>query len=557
MNMMPDWVPLSGAAGVEWLAFINKPNITNSNAYLIRTAGEVILIDVGSDPRQADAINAALRGCAGSGRKLIVLISHCHFDHIGAIDKLDFPSDMEAIIAIEASGANAIEGYDREQTLAYLYPPVPLPRARFGARLFGDTDLPFQASTDELQLGPDLSLPRVSIPLAGGLVLEVLHTPGHSPCSLSLRLGSLLFVADIAAGATPGLVGLAGWNQPALVRSLAALERLLEVDGGIVICSAGHGRLMDPAAMVKALNTARCSAEGLQGVCEKNDARITALKAFALEVLSEGKQLFAALVGQVFATHHWLTQLGDEEEAERLLKVLDSDEIEAALADMEAFFDRFNANTDPDLGLVLKASATMQALGQRLREPANLDLIRPTMLRRAISLLDIFLETVRGLDLSIDAAPAEIPVLLAEVVSELDAWSNFDASAAFDAVEDGESFHRFMLARLAAVSAPQKMSLDIQPGIPAAAIHGERFKDVVITLLETLSGGGQRQLDVSVLGAGGTVLVRFRGTPALQASELPDLRRKILERLLGAGVSIEFAAGAVEIKVPALAYAEV
>ncbi|QJP13567.1 hypothetical protein G3545_07805 [Starkeya sp. ORNL1] len=51
------WRPVAGASGAEIFALTNKPPITNSNAYLIRTATRILIIDPSTEPAQIARIN--------------------------------------------------------------------------------------------------------------------------------------------------------------------------------------------------------------------------------------------------------------------------------------------------------------------------------------------------------------------------------------------------------------------------------------------------------------------------------------------------------------------
>ncbi len=433
---------------------------------------------------------------------------------------------------------------------AYGYPGARLPSLRFDARLFGGAPLPFAVARDMLDLGEGLSLPRLSIPLAGGRVLEVLHTPGHSPCSVSFRIGRMLLVGDLPAGATPGLAGLAGWSQPALLHSLAAVTRLIEREH-VALCGVGHGGMVEGPAMVRALRATRRTAEGLSGVADLDDARIAALKAFALDLLAESAVLFAALAAQIHAVQFRLTLLEDEAAAEEVLRSLDIEALDHAVADLQAFAQRFRDGAEPDLGMVLKASATLQKLERLLRGGLASGAVRPTLARRAASLLGHFLAAVRGLSFPAPEAAVGIGGLAAEVVRDVQAGAQADAAHAMEAAEDAEAFRRFVIGRLAAAGTPRDITLEVAGGLHDARVDAERFQDVLITLLEVLGRGGTRALRVRVAEQGGEVVLGIAGIPAIAPADVPDRRRALLERLLGeSGASLGLSGGQVTLRLP-------
>lgn len=78
-----------------------------------------------------------------------------------------------------------------------------------------------------------LDLPRAEIALSDGqrlalgdAAIEVLHTPGHSPGSITLGLGGALLTGDTLFVTRCGRADLAGSNPAALYRSLCRLARL-------------------------------------------------------------------------------------------------------------------------------------------------------------------------------------------------------------------------------------------------------------------------------------------------------------------------------------------
>ncbi|WP_420005993.1 MBL fold metallo-hydrolase [Arenibacterium sp. LLYu02] len=155
------------------------------NAFLVVQDQRAILIDTGL-PGSAPRVEAALRvhGLDWSAIALIVL-THAHIDHAGSAVELRSLSDAP-IIAHEA-----------EIPYCQGEPPVLRPTDTF-ARLFrltGAIERPFPRfepdrvmTGDRLDLAPD------------GFAARLLHTPGHTPGSLSILLetGSV-FAGDLVA----------------------------------------------------------------------------------------------------------------------------------------------------------------------------------------------------------------------------------------------------------------------------------------------------------------------------------------------------------------------
>ncbi len=127
--------------------------ITQTNCYVVgcEETHEGVVIDPGAD---SGAILKAIEEACLTVR--YVLNTHCHFDHIGANSQI-----------VESTGAQ----------LAVHRSDVPLLEARGGAALFG---LPGRDSP-----GPDFDLEDGQVIRVGSLSFRVLHTPGHSPGSVT------------------------------------------------------------------------------------------------------------------------------------------------------------------------------------------------------------------------------------------------------------------------------------------------------------------------------------------------------------------------------------
>ena len=134
---------------------------------------------------------------ARSGLELkMVLLTHAHYDHVGAIPALleQFPD---------------LPVYAHEGELCPAGSPNPryfLPHLGGNQRTYGEGD------TVKL----------------GGLVIRVLHTPGHSRGSVTLLAGDLMLSGDTLFAGSCGRVDLPGGDEGQMWASLARLGRLTE-----------------------------------------------------------------------------------------------------------------------------------------------------------------------------------------------------------------------------------------------------------------------------------------------------------------------------------------
>lgn len=118
-----------------------------------------------------------------------IFLTHGHYDHTGAVSDL---------LAAHPAAAVYLNRRDAAMSDERLFPPVP------GARDYDEGD-------------------TVQV---GSMKVEALATPGHSPGSVTLRCGSLLFCGDTLFAGSMGRTDLPGGDEAAIFRSLARLAAL-------------------------------------------------------------------------------------------------------------------------------------------------------------------------------------------------------------------------------------------------------------------------------------------------------------------------------------------
>lgn len=175
-----------------------------TNCYLIGAENEVIVIDPGAE---SDAI---LKACAGR-RIAAILLTHGHFDHIGAVD---------ALMQAHPSARLMIHSLD----LPMLRDPVQNAGAGFGLPTIVQASAACFADGDSLAFGE--------------LVFQVVHTPGHTPGSSCFVLNHDLFSGDtLFFGGDYGRTDLPGGD---LRQMLASLRRLQPIAAAARL-HPGHG----------------------------------------------------------------------------------------------------------------------------------------------------------------------------------------------------------------------------------------------------------------------------------------------------------------------------
>lgn len=165
--------------------------IVSTNCYILsadEAAAECVVIDPGDEAKR-------ILRAVGSRRIAAILLTHGHFDHIGAVA--------------------ALKGEDTPVLIHELDAPMLEDPGLNGSRLLLRQDWKSVPATDLLQEGSRLSL--------AGLDIEVLHTPGHTPGSACFRIGDHLFTGDTLFEHGWGRTDLPGGDEHALFASLRRL----------------------------------------------------------------------------------------------------------------------------------------------------------------------------------------------------------------------------------------------------------------------------------------------------------------------------------------------
>ncbi|WP_317064119.1 MBL fold metallo-hydrolase [Methanoculleus caldifontis] len=515
------WQPVPGTAGAEIYPFLRKPDVTCSNAYVIRTPGEILIVDTGADAGQMDRILELVEETIREApRPVFLFITHCHADHCyQAIRDRRFRSLPDLTVAAEEEGARALESADPARTVAEImgWEVEPLP-----------VGLPLLTVRDReaLEAGDGIVLHRQRIPLRSGDTLHVYHTPGHSDDSICIRFGDLLFIGDLLFATSPGVAGLVGWDQPALLATVGRVRWILACEP-VSLCCPGHGRCVPAAAMPALLDRLAGDAGRLSDIGTFDRQRLDDSLEHAVDLLQEASRIFSVIAGRLYALAYRLDDLGEAEEARRYLDLLESDRIDEFLAEFSRFVDEFRAGEKLEVQLVLKAVQVIQRIEAHFAGDRLNHVVDASLLRRAGRLLTDFMNTIMGYRETACLSAVDLPPVLRDLVGGI-STPPFSDEAFIEAADDPAAYRDGLVARLAYLPLFEGVDLSVETDgpLPPVLVDRERFFDEVVGVLEDLAAAGAREVRLSLRQEGDRIGLRVRGPAPLSGRKLRFYRRK-------------------------------
>lgn len=194
------------APGLHVEATADRQFATNSYLVEDEASHDAVIIDANLEPEQM----IELVRKRGSNVKAI-LLTHTDVDHVAGLNRLR-----------QQFGDVPIAVHDAEREVVTAGAPL--------RREFKAGALPAFEKVDPLRPGDPYR--------AGSLEFEVLHTPGHSPGGVTLKIGNALFTGDALFAGSIGRSDFANSDGRALLEGIRT-QLLTQPDDHLVM--SGHG----------------------------------------------------------------------------------------------------------------------------------------------------------------------------------------------------------------------------------------------------------------------------------------------------------------------------
>lgn len=457
-------------------------------------------------------------------RPVIIYLTHCHYDHslhVGAYRQT--LKTTSAWIAAKDEGADYLIEGDRKVTAAELY-GMPYPCVQPDIRLMTGQDRKRRAPryiclspevmltlrTEEVPTDLGKSAMRQVVSMGGGDFFEIYPTPGHSPDSICIRAGEILFIGDLLAAARPMIAGMSGWNRDDLIDTLEKVQWIISTMG-VRFCYPGHGGLIPADKVSDILRQMHHSAHRLSAVSEMNEDRLFQITDFAQELIDEAEEVFSATAGRILYVAYQLERLEEDDAAHRCRESMHMDQIDACLMEFRDLCHSFDAGKMFRVEFAFDALRLVTKL-KTLFDTRPLSAILPQpLLNRGTRLLLDFIGIAHGHRNPEEFIPTDFNALIEGIAQAWQSNPHLDESIV-DLVDDYEKYLASLVLRIGhePVSAQTKLYVfSPAENLPLATVAAARLFDMVMDLLQWIKRSSPASITIATDIDRGCPLIRI------------------------------------------------
>jgi glyoxylase-like metal-dependent hydrolase (beta-lactamase superfamily II) len=540
------WQPVPGAREADLYPLIRKIDTISSNSYLIATPDALIMIDPGGLATQAEDLVKVLRECREEqDRPVFVFLTHAHIDHFyGVQSATSFAYEKAIVFGVQEAGARALEQGDGGITqgtllnqpinpMSVALPLITTDRAGLAGvpcQLAFHNGAEVEITRDTVGSGPG-TLDREVIRFGPGPVIEVLHTPGHSPDSICLRIGSYLFCGDTLFAANPGIAGIVGWSHESLIRSLQGISDLLAT-GEIDTVFPGHGRAIAGKDAVRVFAAVRRDAVALENIAELNSERAAATAAFAEDSMEQVNELFTIMAGRLYYVSYVVEELGEADLAEKTSSIIPGAVVDELLEAFRDYAEEHHRGSKISMHLALKAGQVIGKLERSFNKDELARIIDPSFARRAARLLSDYTTVLRGFTPPAEITLCDIRSLVEALVTGLSVPACSDEDL-LSSADDDEAFLSILLARIGtrALLEDVEISLHADSSPVNGLVDPDDFIDLLTYIFEDLVGALADRIDISLRQIGPDVVLTISGKLPEESANSPRRTARFLQGL--------------------------
>ena len=488
------WTHIPGTLAVELYPVIHKPCFMCSSTFVLRTPKEIIIIDPGGDRLETERTGKLASNIAKEeGLPVFIFLTHCHIDHILSMPVLTDREPGWKIICHELT-ARILEEKNEALTMANMV-DITLADMRVAALFFEESHgsggialHPFILTSSRVRVGGHGRVDCQSFPIGDADAMEVIHTPGHSPDSVTYRVGSFLFTGDLHFATSPGAAGLQGWDNRKLALSA---EAVLEIGRreNVQLVIPSHGIPFSFEQAERIFTTVRRDALGLLDIALLDRARADYMAEYAWVLLEEASTIFSIIAGRLLKTSYYLEMLEEKEKAWEIMKTIDIEGIDRVI---DQFFTFLRVLKEEAQVSIISKAAQFTRDVEKIFEPEKVHyLFDGFLLHRLRNLFTDFVNAAYGMRFQNQETVFDMNRSIRELSASLKEDRRASGSI-FESLESDEEYLRELARRIAYVPLFATLGLDVRLPAEPLFVHADEaiFQDAVSSLLEQFAISG-------------------------------------------------------------------
>lgn len=386
---------------MDWCVIETTGITLSSSIYVVRCGADFVVIDAGQSLEQVQKLIDSLKTAASPNSRILLLFTHCHYDHTGMADRFQKAmTDHHVETIMHAAGAQTLSAGDAQLSGSYIF-HAETPNPRIDKQLFHNN-----------------AERSCRIPLDDNHVLTCYATPGHSPCSMCIRIGSFLAVGDMLFSTNPSIAGMVGWDRDKLAVSFDFLQTCLSQTDAPDVVFMGHGGCIPTELAKKLLTKQQTALQNLPELKLLDAERALFVRKYTESALVELARIMGILCGRLQALAFRLEQLEEESFVQQLMESIDLHEADILLTKLQHFAQKA-ANHSIDTIVAIKAMQTIYKIEQQMKASPLQNSTLVFWFERMQRVSRFFSDTIIGDDSDLISAEVDICSIIKERMAML------------------------------------------------------------------------------------------------------------------------------------------
>jgi len=387
----------------------------------------------------------------------------------------------------------------------------------------GHEEHPLNIKSSEMTIEDGRTLHSYSVPLGEKDRIEVFHTPGHSPDSVSYQVGRFMWTGDLHLATTPGIAGKHGWDNKGVALSLKAAAEIGERKG-VTHVFPGHGNCLSFDKAKKIFLDSSKDALRLNDLAMFDRERSLYLSEYAIVLLEEASSIFSIIAARLLRVSYYLEMLGEDERAKSIVGAIDSDMLDMMVEEFQNFIVELKGKRGAPL---ISKAVQFSRKVNKIFEPERISgLFEPRFLHRIKTLLSDFVNVVYGVQFSEQETPFDLNHTVEETLASLREDRTYSPEI-YDALDEDQAFVKELAKRIAYRPLFSSIGFSFPATRQCVWVIADRlmFQDTLCALLEQLAISEIDSVLLEIGCEGDRAVLSVRRGPGSKAFSLRESKR--------------------------------